>query len=290
MLSDRDYYREEPQWKRQGYWNRHSAVFHLIVINVAVYLLGKIGQDNQLVAWGALFTEGQSLWQVWRLVTYQFLHAGFTHLLFNMYSLWLFGRMVEAALGKRRFVTLYLVSGVLGGALFFLANWNSGAVCVGASGACFGVMVAAAMAFPHSRFMLLLPPIPMKLWVMVVIYCGLEIYYQLVGMNNGIAHLAHLGGALGGFLYMRRLGVRAYVPQWLRRLFGGDSRPRWQAPPRPSSRPPEAWKQSEPFEYSQDELNRILDKMSRQGYSQLTEQEKWTLRQSAEELKRRRES
>jgi hypothetical protein len=146
-------------------------------------------------------------------------------------------------------------------------------------------MVAAAMAFPQARFMLLLPPIPIKLWVMVLFYCGLEIYYQMAGSNPNVAHLAHLGGALGGFLYMRRLGVRAYVPQWLRRLFGASSRPRWQAPPRPSEPPP-----SEPFVYSQDELNRILDKMSRQGYAQLTEQEKWTLRESAEELRRRRNS
>ena len=99
MLSDRDYYREEPRRGKPGYWERHSAVFHLIVINVAVFLLGHFGESNPLEEWGMLVADSAHLLQVWRLLTYQFLHGGFWHLFFNMYSLWLFGRMVESALG-----------------------------------------------------------------------------------------------------------------------------------------------------------------------------------------------
>ncbi|MBR6472007.1 MAG: rhomboid family intramembrane serine protease [Victivallales bacterium] len=286
MLSDRDYYnRPNPD----NFWQRHSAIFLVIVANVAVFLLtlltGGMGDvfyrsPSLLLEFGALMPCSQYEWQLWRLVTYQFLHADFWHLFFNMYGVWLFGGMVERELGKNKTLVLYLSSGVLGGIFFSLANWYKPAICVGASGSLFGLMVAAAIASPQTRMFLLIPPMPIKLWVMVLIYCGIEVLYALRGAGGNVAHLAHLGGALGGLLFMLRP---------FRNLFGGWTRrrssPRSATPDPPRAAPP---RNTQPFVFSQEELNRILDKMSRQGYYQLTEDEKEFLRQSSEELKRRR--
>lgn len=287
MLSDRDYFNQRPSGN--NFWQRHSAIFLLILANVVIHLLvmltggtGAYGRPpSLLVVCGALLTGNSSFaWQLWRLVTYQFLHADFWHLFFNMYGVWLFGGMVEQRLGKTKTLTLYFFSGILGGIFFVLANWNSGASCVGASGSLFGLMVAAAIAFPQARMLLLIPPIPIRLWVMVVIYCAIEVLYSLSGAGGNVAHLAHLGGALGGLLFMYRPFTQ---------LFSGRMRwrssNRWSAPPPPRTTPP---RNSQPFAFSQEELNRILDKMSRQGYAQLTEDEKEYLRQSSEELKRQR--
>lgn len=279
MLSDRDYFnRPAPE----NFWQRHSAIFLVIVANVVVFFLTGLtrGNDSLLVEGGALLTGDSSYaWQLWRLVTYQFLHADFWHLFFNMYGVWLFGRMVELRIGKTKTLALYFFSGILGGLFFVLANWNSRAICVGASGSLFGLMVAAAIAFPQARMLLLIPPIPIRLWVMVVIYCAIEVLYALSGTGGNIAHLAHLGGALGGLIFMLKP---------LQELFSGRMRrhsSERSAPEPPHAAPPRSTK---PFVFSQEELNRILDKMSRQGYYQLTEDEKEFLRQSSEELKRQR--
>ena len=156
MLSDRDYFNRPPS---DNFWQRHSAVFLLIVANVVVYLLtmltgGTTGayarRPSLLVVGGELLTDSSYAWQIWRLVTYQFLHANFWHLFLNMYGVWLFGGMVERELGKIKTIILYLFSGVLGGIFFILANWNNSTPpCVGASGSLFGLMVAAAIAFQN---------------------------------------------------------------------------------------------------------------------------------------------
>ena len=288
MLNDRDYFNRPAGG--DNFWQRHSAIFLLILANVVVYVLtlltggttgSRYNAPSVLLELGALMTGDPDYgWQLWRLVTYQFLHADFWHLFFNMYGVWLFGGMVEQRLGKTRTLTLYFFSGVLGGILFALANWTSPAVCVGASGSLFGLMVAAAIAFPQARMLLLIPPIPIKLWVMVVIYCAIEVLYSLSGARGNVAHLAHLGGALGGLLFM-------YRP--FHELFSG--RIRWRSTERSHTASPTHAappRSAKPFAFSQEELNRILDKMSRQGYSQLSEDEKEFLRQSSEELKRRR--
>lgn len=277
MLNERDYYRNPNPYRRpqrQGF----SAVWTLIFINLACFLLQSLN-ENIL---GLFALDSRVPFQVWRLVSYQFFHAGFSHLFWNMYGVWLFGRMLEMVLGKTRFYILYLFSGVLGGIFFLLANMGSpaGAGCIGASGAEFGVMVATAVAFPQAEFLMLLPPIRLKLWVLALIYCGLEIFLQFGGISQGIAHMAHLGGALGGFIFMREL---LYIA---RHHHGRDRRPEPEPTPEPEPDPIDD--SQEPFVFNQDELNRILDKVSRQGYAQLTAEEKRTLRRAANELKKNR--
>ncbi|MGN0866253.1 MAG: rhomboid family intramembrane serine protease [Oligosphaeraceae bacterium] len=278
MLSDRDYYSRPPRRNPWGF-SAWTGVATLIYLNAIVFLVGGLldGNGNLVRAFALV---GDKPWQLWRLVTYQFLHASLSHILMNMYGVWLFGRMVEQALGKARFLLLYLFSGVLGGVFFLLANQGSPAYCVGASGAEFGVMVAAALAFPQARFFLLLPPIPVRLWVLALVYCILEVL--MLHDNGSIAHIAHLGGALGGFLFMRRLMRPAR-----RSPFDRDPGRQRHSPPPP--RPPFSPQESDVSDapIDSEELNRILDKLSRQGIDQLTPREKASLSRAAEALKHR---
>lgn len=277
MFSDRDYYRQQSSSQRG--WN-FSAITTLIFINCACFLLSSINPHIL----DRVVLNGLVPGQLWRLVTYQFFHANFGHIFWNMYGLWLFGSMLERVLGRTRIYVLYLFSGVIGGLCFLLANWGSPAGCLGASGAEFGLMVAAAVAFPKAEFFLLLPPVRLKLWVMASIWCGLEVIYQLSNVQGNVAHLAHLGGALGGLLFMKRLLE-------VSRRNGGSGRGFWQRrpqPSRPAAEPEPMYDSSVPFVFDQAELNRILDKMSRQGYDQLTSAEKVTLKRAAEELKKHR--
>lgn len=279
MFSERDYNRRPQQ--RGNSW-KYSAVTTLILINIAVFILSVINPN--LIGLGCISTDAPH--QIWRLVTYQFFHASFGHIFWNMYGLWLFGHLLEPILGKTRMYILYLFSGILGGIFFLLAN-GPHSQCIGASGSEFGVMVATAVTFPYAEFSLIFPPIRMKLWVLALVYCGLEILYQVGGVSGGVAHLAHLGGALGGFLYMRRLLKHSNSQN----PWSFFRRNREESQKREEPREHEySYNPSEPFVFDQDELNRILDKMSRQGYAQLTSQEKLTLKRAGEELKRRKNS
>ena len=275
MLFERDYFRPRQQQQQP-----QSCILPLIIANAMVFLLTAGGGDGWLTRIGALVPAPGYIWQLWRFFTYQFIHAGFFHLLTNMWALWFFGRMVEPRIGAARFLTMYFSSGVLGGLLYVLSNYGNFSVCVGASGAIFGVMVAAAITNPNVIISLLFPPIPLKLWQFVSGYCILELIFELNRSGGSVAHIAHLGGALGGFLFMRRLGFRPF-----NRLFrdGGNA---FSAPPQsPRPAPP---RNSETASFSQSDVNRILDKMARQGYEQLTEQEREILFRASGELKRQR--
>lgn len=284
MLSERDYVR----YSRGGNnYTRRAApeapiIKQIIIINCIMYFLchftGTAG--HRLLANLELTPFLVQAGQFWRLGTYMFLHANFMHLFFNMYGLYIFGKLLEQPLGTKRFLILYLVSGLIGGGLWMLANWNSGTPCVGASGALFGVMVAAGMAFPHVTFMLLIPPIPVKLWVLVLVYCLLEIF--ALGQASNVAHLAHLGGALGGFIYMRRLGCKLTMPKFagLRRFFRGLL-------PKRTVKSPFASSSDEPGVVNTAELDRILDKVSMVGYNNLSEDERAFLRRASAQLKNR---
>ncbi|PID60040.1 hypothetical protein CSB45_00690 [candidate division KSB3 bacterium] len=172
----------------------------LIGLNVLIFfLLPKSGFWWQV----ALSSYGIKSLKLWQLVSYQFLHGSLTHLCFNMWGLYLFGRYVLKQMGTQRFLTLYFLSGISGALLWLLFNWNSRVPVIGASGAVFGVMMAAALYFPEMRIMLLIPPIPLKLRTFVLIYAAIEIFSEFSAMQSGIAHLAHLGGFLAAYLYIR---------------------------------------------------------------------------------------
>ncbi|MGH8608756.1 MAG: rhomboid family intramembrane serine protease [Gammaproteobacteria bacterium] len=143
--------------------------------------------------------------EIWQLLTYGFLHGGLTHLLFNMLALYMFGSEIERLLGARRFLWYYLAC-IVGAAvtqLLVLSVMNTPPVpTVGASGGVFGLLLAFGLAYPHRTIMLLFPPIPMPAWVFVTLYGLLELYLGVTGSGQGIAHFAHLGGMMAGYLML----------------------------------------------------------------------------------------
>jgi len=145
----------------------------------------------------------------WQLLTYGFLHGNFAHLLFNMLALLMFGAPLEHTWGNKRYLTYYLVCVVGAGICQLLVGWwtvaQGGNIypTVGASGGVFGLLLAYGMLFPNQRVMLLIPPIPMKARTLVIVYGAIELLLGATGMQPGVAHFAHLGGMLFGWLLIR---------------------------------------------------------------------------------------
>jgi membrane associated rhomboid family serine protease len=140
----------------------------------------------------------------WQIVTYAFLHGSFTHLLFNMLGLWMFGSELERLWGPKRFVQFYFASVLTAAAAQLIVTYGSaGYPTIGASGGLFGLLLAFAMMFPNRIIVPLIPPIPMKAKYFVALYGLLELGFGVAQVNGGIAHFAHLGGMLGGFLMIR---------------------------------------------------------------------------------------
>ncbi|QHQ29160.1 putative uncharacterized membrane protein [Xanthomonas albilineans] len=154
------------------------------------------------------FSSGQNF-QIWQLLTYAFLHGGFSHLLFNMLALYMFGGPLEQTWGNKRFLTYYLVCVAGAGLCQLLVGWwmlrNGSAPypTLGASGGIFGLLLAFGMLFPNQRVMLLFPPIPMTARTFVIVFGALELVMGFAGWEPGVAHFAHLGGMLFGWLMIR---------------------------------------------------------------------------------------
>jgi len=174
----------------------------LLLINVAVFFLARLfggGIESVFALWplGTNFLP-------WQVATYAFLHGSFEHLFFNMLGLWMFGSELERIWGEKRFLQFYAAS-VLAAALAQLvvtAVMGSVYPTVGASGGLFGLLFAFAVMFPN-RVILLFFVIPMKARYLVALYGLLELYQGVYVMNSGVAHFAHLGGMVGGFLMIR---------------------------------------------------------------------------------------
>jgi membrane associated rhomboid family serine protease len=142
----------------------------------------------------------------WQVVTYSFLHGNALHLLVNMLGLFMFGSEVERVLGYRRYVTYYFVSVLVAGASQLVMSALSAGPpipTVGASGGVFGLLLAYGIFFPRRIVMLIFPPIPMPARMFVIVYAAIELYLGVTGTQAGVAHFAHLGGMLGGYLLLR---------------------------------------------------------------------------------------
>jgi membrane associated rhomboid family serine protease len=145
---------------------------------------------------------------IWQLVTYMFLHGSWTHIIFNMLALWMFGSQLEFVWGPRRFLQYYFFTGIGAGITNVIFEPHSSVPIVGASGAIYGLLLAYGMFFPN-RQILIYFLFPMKAKYFVILF-GLIEFFSLFGMrsHDGIAHLAHLGGLLFGFLYLKRIPWR----------------------------------------------------------------------------------
>jgi membrane associated rhomboid family serine protease len=189
----------------------------LLIANALVFLLQMAVGDQALASlmlWplgmddGGLFSNALEF-RPWQLLTYGFMHGSFSHMLFNMIALYMFGAALEYTWGSRRFLTYYLVCVVGAGLLQLLVGWwtmsNGGNAypTVGASGGVFGLLLAYGMLFPNHRLMLLFPPIPMKARTFVILYGAIELMLGFTGWQPGVAHFAHLGGMMFGWLLIR---------------------------------------------------------------------------------------
>lgn len=176
----------------------------LIVANVLAFLLEQV-LGNAVTGWFALWPLSTGLFMPWQLASYAFLHGGLTHLAFNMFGLWMFGSELERIWGARRLAVFYAVSVLAAAAmqLTVTAVLGSHVPTVGASGGLFGLLIGFAMVFPHRKIVPLLPPIPMPAWLFVTLYGLVELTLGVTGTASGVAHFAHLGGLLGGWLVMR---------------------------------------------------------------------------------------
>lgn len=262
-----------------------QALWAIIGINIVVFLLG-IGENGSLYLWA-----NEYKFQWYQLITYMFFHDGFGHIFFNMYGLYLFGSMVAPILGRKRFLILYFLSGVCGALLHLAANWGERFPTVGASGALFGVMMAVAMLRPNTELYLLFIPVPVKVKTLVVVYAVLEILST--GRLDNIAHLAHLGGFVGAYLYLI-IFCRRDVVWSLKDLFkglGGAPKSKTfdrQAPGNSNSASAAAGSpQPHITHVSQQEVDRLLDKISEEGINSLTDYERAELQFFREQMQSR---
>ena len=241
----------------------------------------------------ALWPFGSNFYP-WQLVTYMFMHGGFWHLFFNMLWLWMFGMELEHVWGSRKFFWFYLTCGIGAGISNLIVTTLIGqaAPTVGASGAIMGVLIAFGMLFPDRPiYLYLFLPIRAKYFVALVI--GFDLFYGVTGTTDGVAHFAHLGGALVGFFFV--LAERGLIPvgRWfsmLRPSKNVDGVRRWGETSGEVSdakfydiktgKPPHA----DSDEVSQEEIDAILDKISKGGYQSLTEDEKRILNEASKHI------
>lgn len=177
---------------------------NLIIINVLLFLATLVNQDAMYNAF-ALYFPLYSRFRWWQFFTHMFMHGGFWHLFFNMYTLYLFGSVVERMIGQRKFLIFYFVCGLGAAALHTGVEFiqGMGYPTVGASGAIYGLLIAYAMMFPESKMTLLFPPVTLSAKWMVIVFAVIELGTGVTGLSSGIAHFAHLGGMLFGWLLIR---------------------------------------------------------------------------------------
>lgn len=313
MLSDRDYmYNRDNRYGARGDDNPNRIIWILIAINAIILIIIPIG--GPLYNLMTMTVSGIKNFQYWRLITSLFLHGGFWHMAFNMYGLYLFGTLVSPHTGTGRFLGLYFISGIFGNILWMLVNWNSHMVLtssgyisiplVGASGCLFGVMLAAAMLEPNRQFLMLFFPVPIKCKTLVIVYSILEIINELrMSPGDDIAHLAHLGGLLGGYIFLK--ASCNHLLRWdILDMFKGHGNRGFRPQPPPSGNQNNntknySWDYRNPKNYedktysadsskpvSRKELDQILDKISYHGINSLTPEEHAMLKRAREQMKR----
>jgi membrane associated rhomboid family serine protease len=235
-------------------------VKRLLIANIGMFF---VQQTMPGVTESLMFVPSAALLRPWTIITYMFLHGGFTHILFNMLGLYFFGPRVEQRLGANRFLWLYFLSGICGALLsFWLAPHSA---LIGASAAVYGVLLAFARFWPTDKIYIY-GVLPLEARWLVIITVLMAIYSGLNGSTGGVADFAHLGGYVGAYLYLK----------WLEET-KGSKRFRELAVAAPPLQQLTGWKRvnlQSVHELNRDEVNRILDKINASGLSSLTAQEK----------------
>src|SRR5208282_3899739 len=291
MLEDRDYMRQ-PAYHEP----RVSFTVALLIVNAAVFIVQLLAsnslQGSEIEGtYFALSLAGLEHGYVWQLLTFQFMHAGWMHILFNSLAIYFFGRPVEIALGRRHFLTLYLLSGVIGGLVQMLFAWLipqyfDGAV-VGASAGASGLVAAFAILHWEERFSLLIYFIPVNMTgkTLLAVSLGLA-FLGMLTPNNGIANAAHLGGILTGGFYVR-LFIQGQWPRW--KFSARRAAPRELAVKRAGKSA--LWRSTvdkpddeSTDEFLKNEVDPILEKISAHGIHSLTAREREILEKARKKM------
>lgn len=307
--------------------NIPTVTKNLLIINVVAFiatlLLGGMGIDlNDILGLHFFMAED---FKVWQLFTYMFMHGGFMHLLMNMFMLWMFGMVVENVWGDKKFLIFYLVCGIGAGICQELAQYGSYLynglnaydvvnvngmklpmgdylnlwTTVGASGALYGVLLAFGMMFPEERMFIIPIPVPVKAKWIIVGSIAMELFSAFGTSNDGVAHLAHLGGMFFGFLLIRYWRKHPYSGGGFGtsggRQFFDNMRNTWEqrthrnsnaqqggtkwnsSATNQQSRPESDWDYNARKQREQEQIDRILDKIRKSGYDSLTKEEKQQL-------------
>lgn len=299
-IYDRTYARDDERHGRLGGKARVLSVnMWLIIINTGIFVLQGVGpafrvwtQMRGPLSLHDVFGVGKSGYltlEVWRLLTFQFMHGGLTHLFFNMLGLWVFGGIVEEYLGRKKFLAFYLVCGIFGGLTYLLLNLlgqashslgmnipvvlvnDPHAQLVGASAGVFGVIMACAFIAPNTMVQLIFPPVPLKMRTMAYAYVAIAAFNLLISGKNAGGDAAHVGGAIAGYFFIRRSHL-------LRDFFDvfKDSRKEGSKRAAPRSAKPAA------VSASDAEIDRILAKVKDRGIHTLTDAERRTLARETE--------
>jgi membrane associated rhomboid family serine protease len=252
-----------------GFQVMPPAIKTIILVNVAVFFLQFFTPFGPIIqGLGALWPVGSENFRLWQPLTYMFLHGSGTHLFFNMFALWMFGAEIENQWGTREFNIYYFTCGIGAAIINLLATMGETSPTVGASGAIYGVLLAFGMMFPN-RYIFLYFLFPVKAKYFIAGYAFIEfisgLNSQAMGSGSNIAHFAHLGGMLIGFIF-----ITIKRAEWSFSGLVSKFRPseKKKSGPRLHTRnrvaPP----------VSEAEINAILDKISEHGYGSLTEEER----------------
>ena len=294
---DRDYYRDERRPGGVGLSWPQTAVNRILLATVLAWLIDDFAFDGRLAGWLAA-TPAALLqpWYWWKFITYGFAHADTNHILFNMLGVWMFGQEIEAYYGRREFTWLYFALLAAGSIAWSLAKWiavySAGAPhvflqtpLIGASAAVAGILVLFVLHAPH-RTLLFMFVLPMPAWLVGVILVGLDLWgamgraNPLVGRDN-VAFGAHLAGAALAFIYFHQHWNFSSLPGRLK-IWPFRAR-------RPALRVHRA--DSDDIVREPDlnaEVDRILEKIHREGEASLTRQERQTLENASRKYQRRR--
>jgi len=292
MLEDRDY-------MRQPEYGRHlSLTVVLIIVNAIIFVFELLvsGYSHSLHIenqYFALSKGGLERGFLWQLFTFQFMHAGLWHLVFNCWAIYVFGRALEAVLGWKKFLILFLSSGVVGGICQVLVAmlWPDlfGGPVVGASAGVFGLIAGFAVLFPERELVLLLffiLPVRLSAKMLLMISAVLALAGIVFPLDH-VANAAHLGGMLAGFIFIRRFVQGRGLP-WefhpdtsVSGEFAGarpGKKPFWRTA---AGQPDEGLSTDE---FVKSEVDPILDKISRQGIQSLTGRERQILEKARERM------
>ncbi len=282
-IHDRPYIRDNKTTQMWSNGRVRSFNTLLIIVNVAIFLLGMFFQDlgNWIQQFGHFSTTMlmPPRLEFWRIISFQFLHAGVMHVAMNMLGLYMFGRIVEEHLGTTRYLAYYIVCGACGGLMYFLLNAigqfvpqipgvlnsNPATPLVGASAGVFGVMMACAYLEPETKVMAMPIPITMKMRTLVYVYLGISVFMLVARSSNAGGEAAHIGGAIAGYFFIRRLHLlRDFFD-----VFSNSKKNRSRSSPLTVAESDAAAR----------EIDRILKKVSDQGLHSLTDKERATMSQ-----------